>query len=314
VTAPAFSVVMAAHDSASTIGSAVRSVLAQTRRDFELVIVDDGSRDGSAEAALAAADGDVRVRVLRAEHGGVARARGTGIAAGGAPLVSLVDADDLWLPDYLAAMGAALEAHPDAGFAYTDAWYLDDVTRKVRRVSAMGHQRPPDPPPATARELRDVLLERNFIFNAVTVRRAVVDAVGAPDPRLRSMVDWEWWLRMAAGGWAGIRVPGRLGVYRLRSSSMSRDPVKVQSGLRDLFRLVAEEYDLPDDARTRARARAGAAEAQLAALAATRPLRSRLERLRLSLGILRERHLQPRLWHRTPPPELVAAFGDLRRL
>ena len=314
MSAPAFTVVMAAHDSAATIASTVRSVLAQTRRDFELVIVDDGSADGSAEAAERAAWGDERARVLRAEHGGVARARGIGIAAGSAPLVSLIDADDLWLPTYLATMSAALEARSDAGFAYTDAWYLDDVTRRVRRVSAMGFQRPPDPPPATAAELLDVLLERNFIFNAVTLRRSVVDAVGPPDARLRSMVDWEWWLRIAAAGWAGARVPGRLGVYRLRSASMSRDPVKVQTGLRDLFRLVADEYELPDAARARARARSDAAEASLAALATSRPVRSRLERLRLRLGIVRERHLQPRAWHRAAPPELVAAFGDLRRV
>ena len=130
-------------------------------------------------------------------------------------------------------------AIPDAGFAYTDAWYLDERTRRVRRVSAMGYQRPPEPPPATAADLFDALLERNFIFNAVTrAPQRDRDAVGPPDVRLRSMIDWEWWLRLAATGHRAVRAPGRLAVYRQRPASISKDPTLVVAGQRDLWRLV----------------------------------------------------------------------------
>ena len=303
----AFTVVMAAHDTADTVAAAIRSVLAQTRDDFELIVVDDGSTDGTADQVRPFLS-DPRVRLIVRDHAGAAAARGAGIAAGSAPLVSLIDSDDLWLPGYLEAMGAALAAEPGASFAYTDAWYLDDRTRRVRRVSAMGYQRPPERAPATAAELFTVLTERNFIYNAVTVRRAALDVVGPPDTRLPSMIDWEWWLRLAAGGHRAVRVPGRLAIYRRRTASISHDRARVLAGQRDLWRLVAREYDLDSDTRRRLEAKAERFERELAGL--NRPL-ARLYRAGAALkDALRRR----RDYLREPPAELRAALDDLSRV
>jgi glycosyltransferase involved in cell wall biosynthesis len=307
-----FTVVMAARDTRATIAAAIRSVLAQTRGDFELVVVDDGSRDGTPDV-VRGFGGDQRVRLVSLERGGgAAAARAAGIEAGSGPLVSLIDSDDLWLPGYLEAMGAALDADPGAAFAYTDAWYLDERTRRIRRVSAMGHQRPPEPPPATAGALFDALLERNFVYNAVTVRRAAIDAAGPPDARLRSMVDWEWWLRLAATGHRAIRVPGRLGVYRLRPESLSRDPLLVAAGQRDLWHTVAEEYDLPDERRRALRERAQRFDAEVAALQGRRRIALAAWRARRRVAGARARLRRGRDYYAQPPAELVAAFGDLR--
>jgi len=300
-----FTVVMAAHDTADTVASAVRSVLAQTRPDFELFVVDDGSGDGTAERVRPFLADD-RVRLLETAHAGAAAARGAGIAAGSAPLISMVDSDDLWMPDYLERMGAALDADPGASFAYTDAWYLDDATRQVRRLSAMGYQRPPEPPPATAADLFAVLCDRNFIYNAVTVRRAAVDAVGPPDPRLRSMIDWEWWLRLTAAGHRAVRVPGRLAVYRLRPGSMSRDRERVVAGQRDLWRLVAAEYDLDPQLRGRLTAKADGFDAELAKVNGPR---ARLVRTAVAA---RQSLTRRRDYFGEPPAEVTDAFGDLR--
>jgi glycosyltransferase involved in cell wall biosynthesis len=307
-----FTVVMAARDTRATVGAAIRSVLAQTRGDFELVVIDDGSSDGTPDVVRGFA-GDERVRLVELPRsGGAAAARAAGIEAGGGELVSLIDSDDLWMPGYLEAMGAALDADPGAGFAYTDAWYLDDRSRRIRRVSAMGYQRPPEPPPASASELFDALVERNFVFNAVTVRRAAIDAAGPPDARLRSMIDWEWWLRLAATGHRAIRVPGRLGVYRLRPESLSRDPLLVASGQRDLWRTVAEEYDLPDDRRRELRARAARFDAEVEALSGRRRLALAAWRARRRVAAARARLRRSRDYYVEPPAELLEAFGDLR--
>jgi glycosyltransferase involved in cell wall biosynthesis len=298
-----FTVVMAAHNTADTVAAAVRSVLAQTRGDFELVVVDDGSSDRTPEVVRGF--DDPRVRLLELSHRGAAAARAAGIEAGDAPLISLIDSDDLWMPTYLEAMGAALE-ESDASFAYTDAWYLDDRTRRVRRLSAMGYQRPPARAPDGAAELFALLCERNFIYNAVTVRRSAVEEVGPPDPRLRSMIDWEWWLRLTAAGHRAVRVPGRLAVYRLRPASLSRDPTLVLSGQRDLWRLVAAEYDLEPEVRAGIAARAARFDAELRAGGAARlGLRHRAAAIKGAL-------LRRRDYYGAPPPELVEAFGDLR--
>jgi glycosyltransferase involved in cell wall biosynthesis len=301
----AFTVVMAAQDTADTIAAAVRSVLAQTRGDFELIVVDDGSTDRTVDA-VAPFLADERVRLLELSHGGAAAARAAGIAAGSAPLISLIDSDDLWMPSYLEAMGAALDADRNASFAYTDAWYLDDRSRRVRRLSAMGYQRPPERAPESAPELFALLCERNFVYNAVTVRRAAVEEVGPPDARLRSMIDWEWWLRLTAAGHRAVRVPGRLAVYRLRPESLSRDPAQVIRGQRDLWRLVAAEYDLEPAVRAELAARADRFDAELRAAGAARL------RLRRRLAAAKGRLTRRRDYFREPPPELVDAFGDLR--
>ncbi len=307
-----FTVVMAARDTRATIGPAIRSVLAQTRDDWELVVVDDGSTDGTPDVVRGFAD--PRIRLLERAHGGAAAARAAGIAAGGEPLICLLDSDDLWMPAYLEAMGAALEADPGASFAYTDAWYLDEGTRRIRRLSAMGHQRPPEPPPSTAAGLFAVLCERNFVYNAVTLRRSAVDEAGPPDSRLRSMIDWEWWLRLAARGHRAVRVPGRLGVYRLRAASLSRDPVQVAAGQRDLWRLVADEYDLPEDVRAQLRSRAAGFDAEVAALTGRRPAALAVWRARRRAVAARTALRRSRDYYAEPPAEVRAAFGDLRRV
>lgn len=307
----AFNVVMAAHDTRDTVASAIRSVLAQTREDFELIVVDDGSSDGTPDAVREfLADG--RVRLLERPHEGVAAARGAGVAAGSAPLVALIDSDDLWMPGYLQAMGAALDADPGAALAYTDAWFLEERRRRVRRASAMAYQRPPEPPPVTADELFAALTERNFIFNAVTLRRAAIEAVGPPDVRLRAMIDWEWWLRLAARGHRAVRVPGRWAVYRQRPASISKAPALVAAGQRDLWRIVAEEYDLAPEVRERLRARSRRFDAQVAALDGRRPLAGARWRARRAVANARKRLTYARDHHAEPPPELREAFGDLR--
>ena len=141
---PTFTVVIPAYNARTLIGSAIRSVLAQTRDDFELVVVDDGSQDGTPE--VVSGIDDPRLRLVRQDNTGTAGARNRGIQESSGRLVSFLDNDDLWMPTYLERMGAELDADAGAGFAYTDGWGFDDRTRRIMRRSAMSGQRPPCPP------------------------------------------------------------------------------------------------------------------------------------------------------------------------
>jgi glycosyltransferase involved in cell wall biosynthesis len=306
--AATFTVVMPAYNAASTVGPAVRSVLAQTHGDFELVVVDDGSTDETA-AQVRAFEADSRVRLVRQENLGPAVARNVAIAHGTGQLVSMLDSDDLWLPRYLEAMGEALTANADAGFAYTDAWVLDDETGRIQRASAMAYQDPPDPPPAEPEAFFDELLRRNFVFTSATVRRDVLEEVGGYREALEveAAEDYELWLRIAAHGRPGVRVGDRLAVYRKRAGSLSTDEVRMMSSLRKVAQMVAEEYDVPERFRALARSRMRDFEATLGAggrLSARYRLRALLVRAKRAL-------LSPWLWHRSPPPELAATFPDL---
>jgi glycosyltransferase involved in cell wall biosynthesis len=305
----AFAVVVPAFNAERTIGAAIESALAQTRGDFELVVVDDGSTDATAaRAAVYMSDG--RVKIVSHENRGLGAARATGIAATSAPLVSLLDSDDLWMPTYLQRVGAALEEQPEAALAYCDAWVIDDDTRRVWRKGGTDHMRPPERPPAAPAALLRELVERNFVFGLVTMRRSALADVGSFRPDLRAAEDYELWLRLAASGHSFVRVRERLAVYRRRGDSLSADSSLIRASRREVFRLVAEEYpDVPDEVRARARElmlkhAPGNGGGSRRSAASKRAL--------IRLAVRARRRLAPgRVWYPVPPPELRTAFPDL---
>jgi len=113
VSMPRVSIVMPVYNGERFIAESVRSVLASELADLELLVLDDGSTDGSVAAAYEASGGDARVRVISLPHGGVAAARNAGLRAARAPLIANLDADDVMLPHRLPKQVAFLDAHPD---------------------------------------------------------------------------------------------------------------------------------------------------------------------------------------------------------
>jgi glycosyltransferase involved in cell wall biosynthesis len=144
--APTFSVVMPACNAEHTVAAAIRSVLAQTRADFEVLVVDDGSSDGT-RAAIEQMLGDSRVRLFTTPGQGPAVARNLALSHARGRLVCFLDSDDLYLPTYLEEMERALLDHPEAGMAFPDAWVLSGRTGRIRKTSTLAeYPAPPDDP------------------------------------------------------------------------------------------------------------------------------------------------------------------------
>jgi glycosyltransferase involved in cell wall biosynthesis len=179
-------VVIPVWNRAHLVGKAVTSVLVQTHRVFELIVVDDGSTDGSLEAAKAAAAGDPRVSFLQLEHtGNPAVVKNTGVQAGSGEWVTVLDSDDTLLPTALAESLQALALHPESGVLYTDRF----------NVSPDG-TRCPDPANGI-RYKRDRMLSYGIIFHLVVFRRDLYERVGGFDTSLGYADDYDLNLKLS---------------------------------------------------------------------------------------------------------------------
>ena len=188
---PSFNVVMAAYNASATIEAAIRSVLGQTRPDFELIIVDDGSTDDTARRVEQFLS-DPRVRLIRQENRGAPTARNTAIEAGRGRYVTILDSDDLLMPTYLERVGGALDDNPAAGFAFADAWRLDDRSGRFWSRTVMVARGAPRPVPTDAAAFLLALVNSNFVPIMFTVRRNALAHVGGfRRGEHNSAEDWE---------------------------------------------------------------------------------------------------------------------------
>ena len=302
--APTFSIVMPAYNAGATVGPAIESVLAQTRGDFELIVVDDGSTDDTVDRVQPYLF-DGRVKFISQPNLGPSSARNTAIAAARGTYASLLDSDDLWLPHYLEVMAATLAAAPAAAVAYTDAWALEDETRRIARATVLSSWHPTSVPKEPELFLRALLELGNFVYVSATIRRSVLAEVGPFRLGVEGSEDYEMWLRIAAAGHRFVRCPGRLAIYRRREGQRSPERrAQMVSAGDSVFQIVAEEYDIPGDVRALARQKL-----PMARLAPKLPRRVPRLLKRPYKALSRIRHFYLR-----PPTEVRQAFPDLRSL
>ena len=186
---PRVTVAIPLHNGAAFIGHAIRSVLAQTFEDLEIVVADDGSDDDG--GAIVASFGPP-VRLIQVRHGNTQATRNAAIAASDSEFVALLDQDDTWWPDKLARQLACLDADPALGLCYTDTRGVDPAGREL----AEGHN--PLQVPAEWSEALGRLLRLNYIAaSSVLMRRSALERVGPFDPAYHLAGDWDQWLRIA---------------------------------------------------------------------------------------------------------------------
>jgi glycosyltransferase involved in cell wall biosynthesis len=184
-TTPLVSVVIPAYNRGWCLGEAVDSVLSQDFREFELIVVDDGSTDDTPH--LLKGYGGA-IRVLRRENRGVSAARNRGIAAARGGLIAFLDSDDLWLPGKLRRQVDFFTSHPEALICQTEERWV----KNGRRVN----------PGKRHRKRGGVIFEPSLDLclvspSAVMVRRGLFERVGLFDESLPACEDYDLWLRVS---------------------------------------------------------------------------------------------------------------------
>ncbi|MCS6289910.1 MAG: glycosyltransferase [Nitrospira sp.] len=224
---PVVSVVIPLYNAQDVIQDTIESACAQTYGDYEIVVIDDGSTDGSGEVLRSYAN---RIRYIFQPNGGVAQARNRGIAASRGRYIALLDHDDLWEPEKLAKQVAVLDTRPEVGMVVTDVAHIDRTGRPM-------HQFGPayQPQHEFAR-----LFVQGFVPtpSATLIRRSVLEAVGGFDEQFNSagMDDHELWTRIAAATTI-VGIPEPLTAHRHREIK----PADIALGHRPLLidRLMA---------------------------------------------------------------------------
>lgn len=179
------SVVIPSYNSARYVVAAVESVLAQTFRDFEILVIDDGSTDETKEVLKKY--GDV-VRYLYKPNGGVSKARNYGIEKARGKYVAFLDADDLWMPEKLEKQVALLESNADAGLSYTSAITVDENLETKNYVEADEY----------ADACEALLLRMNIlILSSSIVRKDILLQTNGFDSQFSTCADKDFWLRLS---------------------------------------------------------------------------------------------------------------------
>jgi glycosyltransferase involved in cell wall biosynthesis len=233
-----FSVIIAAYDVADVICDALESVRAQTRPPLEVIVCDDGSTD-DLETALAPYRDEIQL--LRKENGGEASAKNAAAAAARGDFVVILDADDVYFPDRLQALGALARERPDLDILTTDG-LLVVGERVVRNVYDRTWT-------FEVADQRRAILQRNFIFGLTAVRRELLLRHGGFDESILWTTDWDLWLRLILAGARAGCVERPLALYRLRETSLTARRRELLLGKLSTLEKARDNADLRDTER-----------------------------------------------------------------
>ena len=219
---PRASIIVPAFNTLATLPETVASLLSQTYSDYEVIVVDDGSSDGTSEWVLA--QHDPRLRLVRQVNRGLAGARNGGIAAARGDYIGFCDGDDLWEPEKLARHVAHLDANPEIGLSYSGSTLIGATGQELGIAQR---------PKLDWITPRDVLL-RNPVGNgsAPVIRRACLDDIAFRpagetrdwwfDESFRQSEDIECWLRIVlTTRWQLAGIDALLTRYRIVASGLS---------------------------------------------------------------------------------------------
>lgn len=222
---PTVSVVLPTYNHMQFLPKAIDSVLGQTRSDLELIVVNDGSTDGTREYLDSLKD--PRIRVIHQENKRLPAALNTGFRAARGELLTWISADNYCAPAFLETFVAALEAHPGAGFAYSAYADINEhgVVTDIRQDQDLSYHK---------------MLTSNSGVASFMYRRICQENVGLYDPALEGAEDWDYWLRILEH-FETVYIPEVLYYYRRHENGMTkRMPRKVVQASRQVFAKTLE--------------------------------------------------------------------------
>jgi glycosyltransferase involved in cell wall biosynthesis len=234
------SVIMPVYNGAKYIGEAIGSVFAQTYKDWELIVVDDGSTDDTESVV---ANLSLPLKFLRQQNLGPSAARNLGLRSATGKYIAFLDADDTWDQNFLSMTVCQLDGLDKSvvgicsGWVYTDEYGTELPHTRVSRDGYLG--------------LQDFLITNPFPIHAILARSNLLLSVNGFDDQIHAMEDWDLWLRLIAMGGQFYAVQSCLAKYRLHGLTNSRQPDRMRAGrLRALEKLFARN-DLPVDIQVR---------------------------------------------------------------
>jgi glycosyltransferase involved in cell wall biosynthesis len=233
---PLVSVILPAYNARTTIAQAVQSVLSQDYVTLELLVVDDGSTDGTAEHPALQ---DPRIRVLQQQNAGPAAARNMGLKHAKGELIAFIDADDLWLPGKLTAQVSYLQSHPAISIVFGgfQRWVAAPDDSFQVPPSSAAQVAPNALSQPSGWIYADLLLDSVVHIITAMVRKPAFDAVGTFDANLPTGEDYDFWLR-ASRQFKMDQLAQTLAYYRIHPDSLTKVPRPENNEYRVLTRAL----------------------------------------------------------------------------
>lgn len=216
---PSVSVLIPSYNHLSFLPACLESVWGQTFSDYEIIVVDDGSADGSLDFLRGCGD---RIRLFEQENQGTYATLNRCAREAKGDYLAILNSDDLWMPDKLAKQVAALNARPEVGLAHTGGFFVDSSGRETKE-NPFGFDWPST---KSGRVLEAMILHNHVVASSVLLRREAFEGEAGFDERLYGSGDWDMWLRVAMK-WEFAYIPEPLTGYRIHGAMASTQKRRV---------------------------------------------------------------------------------------
>jgi glycosyltransferase involved in cell wall biosynthesis len=218
------SIIIPTHNDRQWVSGAIDSALAQSYPHCEVIVVDDGSTDGTQDY-LSDRYGD-RIKFIYKSNSGPASARNIGVAAASGSFIQFLDSDDFIPPNKIARQMEVFSENPKCDVVYCDFAYTTEGPEGIVEESPAAHKKNHG-----AENVFEALLDGNFIvIHSPLTRASVIRDCGGFDEGLPSDEDYDLWLRIAANGYRFCFIPEVLALYRKRNNSVSRNYLRQSKG------------------------------------------------------------------------------------